>query len=65
MGKRTKSSSVNVQLTVWWPAHEVLLSEICWLWNVGTFDLSVYWLANSNLNGLELDLIFLSTITFI
>ena len=50
---------VNVQLTdCWWPAREVLLSEICWLWNVGTFDLSVYWLANSNLNGFELDLIF-------
>ena len=29
--------------------------------NVGTFDLSVYWLANSNLNEFELDLIFLST----
>ena len=32
---------------------------------MGTFDLSVYWLAKSNLNEFELDLIFLSKITFI
>ena len=63
-GKKMKSSS-RKYYDCWWPAREVLLSEICWLWNVGMFDLSVYWLANSNLNGFELDLIFLLTITFI
>ena len=64
-GKRTKGSSSKCSADCWWPAREALLSEICWLWNVGMFDLSVYYLANSNLNGFELDLIFLSTITFI
>ena len=64
-GKRTKSSSSKCSSDCWWPAREALLSEICWSWNVGTFDLSVYWLANSNLKGFELDVIFLSTITFI
>ena len=67
-GKRTKSSPSKCSADCWWPARgEALLSAKftgCGML-IGTFDLSVYWLANSNLNGFELELIFLSTITFI
>ena len=64
MRKRMKSSSSKCSADYWWASSQSHAGERSLL-VVDTFDLSVYWLANSNLNGFELDFIFLSTITFI